>query len=154
EDHRTDTSDLPEHGLNLPHRLLTGSGGSGGSIGIGADDLAAGDRPEGEPCDGVDRVLDEPDRSVAERDIDATGVVAPGGGVGAGLEAERVAIDADFHGPGKNQRFGPERAENSEKTRLGGGETLIVFRPLGANINAELPVDEWAAAVVIRTATP
>ena len=51
-------------------------------------------------------------------------------------------MNADFHGPEISQRFWPERAKDLEKTRLGGGETLIIFRPLDAGINGELLVDE------------
>jgi hypothetical protein len=36
-------------------------------------------------------------------------------------------MNADFHGPENNQRFGPEGAKNPEKSHLGGGETLIII---------------------------
>jgi hypothetical protein len=51
-------------------------------------------------------------------------------------------LTADFHGPENNQRFGPEGARKPKKTHLRGGETLIVFRRLGANMNVDLLVDE------------
>ena len=50
-------------------------------------------------------------------------------------------FNPDFHGPKINQRFGPEGAKKLGKNHLGGGETLIIIRPSGAYINAELLVD-------------
>jgi hypothetical protein len=52
------------------------------------------------------------------------------------------AITADFRGPKIVNDFWPERARYREKTHFGGGETLIIFRPLNADINAELLIDE------------
>jgi hypothetical protein len=51
-------------------------------------------------------------------------------------------LNADFHGPENNQRFGPSGAQTPEKPRLGVGEPLILFRPLDAKINAEVIVDD------------
>src|SRR5262245_18943905 len=48
-------------------------------------------------------------------------------------EPSERPFTADFHGPENNQRFGPEGAKKPEKNRLGGGGTLTIFRPLGAN---------------------
>ena len=66
-------------------------GGSPASIGAGVDDLAAGLAPEGPPGVHADAVLDEVDRAVGEPDVDAAGVIAPGG-VEAGLE--RIDVPA------------------------------------------------------------
>src|SRR5215210_7673356 len=51
--------------------------GVSGSIVIGADHLTAIARAQRPPGLEVDRVLDEPDRAVAEECIDAAGVEAP-----------------------------------------------------------------------------
>ena len=53
-----------------------------GSVRVGRDHLAAGDRAQG--CAGwpLIAVLDEPDRAVAQQDVDAAGVVAVGGDSG------------------------------------------------------------------------
>ena len=48
---------------------------------------------------------------------------------------EPDALNADFHGPENNQRFGPAGAEIPEKTRLRAAKPLILFRPPGDNIN-------------------
>jgi hypothetical protein len=47
------------------------------SEGIGRDHLSAGLGAEGPPGLLVDRVLDEPDRSVGEEDIHTTGMETP-----------------------------------------------------------------------------
>src|SRR5262245_42756553 len=97
------------------------------------------------------------DRSVPRPDVDAprsaaqvvAGVPGNRNRVPRGIAKDSIwpypardPFNADFRGPEISQRFWPERAKNREKTRLGGGETLILFRPLDAHINVELCVDE------------
>src|SRR4051794_39777605 len=70
--------------------------GPGRSECVGADNLARLDRVDRDPGLGIDRVLDEPDRAVAQEDVDPPGVPAPrpgeGGHVfGAGRAREAVA---------------------------------------------------------------
>src|SRR5438309_2274106 len=56
---------------------------------VGADDLAAADRPQGDPDGAVDGVLDEPHRAVAEQGVHPARMLAPGRGE---REGERVDV--------------------------------------------------------------
>ena len=55
----------------------------------------------------------------------------------------KASLNADFHVRRENnQRFTTEKPRISEKTGLGTGETLIVFRQLLPHFNIVLFVDE------------
>src|SRR5690349_20815356 len=62
---------------------------------VGTDDLASGHGGDGPPCHLVDAVLDEPDRAVDHRHVDAAGVIRAGADDGVrGVVAGVVAEDA------------------------------------------------------------
>src|SRR5262249_54785745 len=74
--------------ISLP--VISEDRGSGRSVGVGRDDLAAGDGPQRPPGVAVDRALDEPDAAVGQQGVDPARVVAPRGDGAEGGHVPRV----------------------------------------------------------------